>query len=78
MSTSIIVYNAKLENGSVYRKKLSHVMTNDGDNALLINEEQEHLDYSQDSFRTKLIQFLKFLGPGVLISVGYIDPGNCM
>lgn len=35
------------------------------------------VDHSQDTFKQKLIQFLKFMGPAVLISVGYVDPGNC-
>jgi manganese transport protein len=28
------------------------------------------------TWRQKIIGFFKFLGPAVLISVGYIDPGN--
>jgi len=30
-----------------------------------------------DTLMTKIKQFFKFLGPAVLISVGYVDPGNC-
>ena len=24
-----------------------------------------------------LKEFMKFIGPGILISIGYLDPGNC-
>ncbi|KAL0480642.1 divalent metal cation transporter [Acrasis kona] len=38
--------------------------------------EMEDIDYSRDSWKTKLWQFVKFVGPGLMVSVGYIDPGN--
>jgi len=34
------------------------------------------VDHSKDSYYTQFKQFLAFLGPAVLISVGYVDPGN--
>lgn len=34
------------------------------------------VDHSEDTFLTKCKQFLFFFGPAVLISVGYVDPGN--
>jgi hypothetical protein len=39
---------------------------------------QEDIDHSQDSTLKKIKQFVLFLGPAVLVSVGYVDPGNCM
>lgn len=36
----------------------------------------EEDDARNDSFFAKVKQFFKFLGPAVLISVGYVDPGN--
>lgn len=33
-------------------------------------------NHSEDTFLTKCKQFLFFFGPAVLISVGYVDPGN--
>ena len=38
---------------------------------------EEYVDHSQDSTIKKMKQFLAFLGPAVLVSVGYVDPGNC-
>ncbi|MNE99759.1 manganese transport protein MntH [compost metagenome] len=35
------------------------------------------LAQENDTLTTKIKQFFKFLGPAVLISVGYVDPGNC-
>ncbi len=34
------------------------------------------VDHSEDTLLTKCKQFLFFFGPAVLISVGYVDPGN--
>jgi hypothetical protein len=46
-------------------------------NIILINETIKYQP-ENDTFKQKVVQFIKFLGPAVLISVGYIDPGNCM
>lgn len=41
-----------------------------------VNDDDATVDHSQDSFFVKFKQFLHFVGPAVLISVGYVDPGN--
>ncbi len=43
-----------------------------------VMDEELSCDHSRDNFLVKLKQFSMFLGPAVLISVGYVDPGNCM
>lgn len=51
-------------------------MTTEKDsNIILINETIKYQP-ENDTFKQKVVQFIKFLGPAVLISVGYIDPGN--
>jgi hypothetical protein len=34
------------------------------------------INHNEDSMKTKFIQLLKFMGPALMVSVGYVDPGN--
>ncbi len=41
-----------------------------------IKLELYEVDHRQDSWRTVIWQLLKFVGPALMVSVGYVDPGN--
>ncbi|CCH43242.1 Manganese transporter [Wickerhamomyces ciferrii] len=73
-TTTLITPNSTNHSNEPSPKQSIQLNTQEQDQGFIINNEQQQTKWSK--FRAIMIKYSKFIGPGLMVSVSYMDPGN--
>eukprot|EP00929_Paragymnodinium_shiwhaense_P111717 TRINITY_DN80006_c0_g1_i1.p1 TRINITY_DN80006_c0_g1~~TRINITY_DN80006_c0_g1_i1.p1 ORF type:complete len:575 (-),score=53.99 TRINITY_DN80006_c0_g1_i1:387-2051(-) len=82
MAESPVVARANIQSMDSHGKEDGHVHDRHGDGEVVVDEDDDdddNADYDPDApvkFKFSMRKLLKFAGPGWLMSLAYLDPGN--